>query len=159
MYLPHALSLAARYSKSQLATKRALKLSSTAVFLELMQHTTWFQFEIGDLDNCLESLAVAKTACPDRDCFRYGQYCNTSACVWYERHNLLKCRENNMQCVAIFENFLLQTACTWQTRTATWDCFSSPRDHTTRHYASSVCLKSLVPSTETFLLTTLAKIS
>lgn len=103
--MQHVPSFAARYS-SQLAKKRALKLISTAVFLELMQHPTWFKYEIGGLDSCLETLAVAKKACPDRDCFRYGQYCNISACAGYEQYNFLKCRENNVQCVAIFEKLL-----------------------------------------------------
>ena len=91
IYVPHALALAVNFSKSQSTRSR---LRSSPSWLELLHHATWFQYEIGDLTGCLEYLEIAKLAAPDQECFKYGQFCNTAACIWYELNNLVKCREN-----------------------------------------------------------------
>ena len=102
--LPHAISIIDHFAEAQRVKHK--RVISTPEFLELLQHTTWFLYEIGDLTECIRYLEVAKSACPDESCFEYGRFCNTAACIWYERNNLLQCRENNERCIEIYERLL-----------------------------------------------------
>jgi tetratricopeptide (TPR) repeat protein len=101
--LPHALSLVDQYTKSQ-RSRRPIR--SSAQFLELLQHMTWFLYEIGDLHQSLKYLEIAKQACPDSQCLDYARFCNTAAVIWYELNNLVKCRENNEKCYKIYTALL-----------------------------------------------------
>ncbi|KAJ8132079.1 hypothetical protein O1611_g1539 [Lasiodiplodia mahajangana] len=105
--LTHAVSIIDGYDQSQRMKK---KLILNDDFLQLLQHTTWFLWEIGDYSECKKYVGVAK-ACSDprkvpQHIAMHARYCSTLASIYKEQNNLKKCRENLEQVRRIYQTML-----------------------------------------------------
>ena len=91
-YLKHALSLAELF-KSSNSSDKALK--SSANLDELLKNCAWYQYEIGEHGESLNTLKVAFDACEEKQGLIYAQLCNNAACIYYELNDLNNCRRYN----------------------------------------------------------------
>ncbi|KAI0811588.1 P-loop containing nucleoside triphosphate hydrolase protein [Xylaria sp. FL0064] len=105
--LTHAVSIIDSYDQSQ---RMKRKLMHNDDFLQLLQHTTWFLWEIGDYRECKKYIGVAKACSDPRKVPQYlalhARYCSTLASIYTEQNNLKKCRENPEQVQSIYQTIL-----------------------------------------------------
>ncbi|KAI1274074.1 hypothetical protein F5Y07DRAFT_374427 [Xylaria sp. FL0933] len=105
--LTHAISIIDSYEQSQ---RMKRKLMHNDDFLQLLQHTTWFLWEIGDYRECKRYIGVAKACSDPRKVPQYlamhARYCSTVASIYMEQNNLKKCRENLEQVQSIYQTIL-----------------------------------------------------
>lgn len=87
----HADAMANLFAKAK-KTKKPLK--SSPDFDELLKNAAWYQYEIGELAECLHMLEIAYDACLDKDGLIYAYHCNTAGCVYYELNDLTRCRNS-----------------------------------------------------------------
>lgn len=92
--LPHATAILDAFIRSQKVERLAHKPS--ADFLDTLQHTTYFLFEIGDLDQCMMYLDDTTQYLPQgpQDQFKRAKFYNTSGTVYKERNHLKLSRTN-----------------------------------------------------------------
>lgn len=94
-YCPHVLSLAKRFEK-QSGTKNRLHADKGTV--KLFIDCAWYLYEIGEFVECLDLLAITKTACEDKSSYEYGLLCNHETCAYHDLFRLRECKKAGEEC-------------------------------------------------------------
>lgn len=95
VYCPHVLSLAKRF-ETQAARKNKLRADKGTI--KLFIDCAWYLYEIGEFNDCLDLLAITRTACEDKSSYEYGLLCNHETCAYHDLFRLRECKRAGEEC-------------------------------------------------------------
>jgi tetratricopeptide (TPR) repeat protein len=106
-YLPHVAALARASKRCWKKKKSAAEpVETNTVFVNLLIDATWYLQEIGELQECLDLLDIAKDACPDRNSLEYAYLCNTHVTVAVDQNDIAMGRKYSQEALAIRKAWL-----------------------------------------------------
>ncbi|KAK3345809.1 hypothetical protein B0T25DRAFT_460837 [Lasiosphaeria hispida] len=102
-YLPHVAALARAYKRFQKKKSATERIQPSLAFVTLMVNATWYLQEIGELQECLDMLEIATSACVDKNSFEYAYLCNTYVTVAVDQNDMEMGQNYSKKAIAIRE--------------------------------------------------------
>lgn len=95
--------MAQAYKRSQKKRSPAETIDPSTAFVNLLVDATWYLQEIGELQECLDLLDIAKDACPDKTSLEYAYLCNTHVTVVVDQNDMAMDHKYSQEAIAIRE--------------------------------------------------------
>ncbi|RSM18563.1 hypothetical protein CDV31_002699 [Fusarium ambrosium] len=109
-YVTHVAALAHAFKNSQKGPRwKSRPIQPSTAFVKLMTDTTWYLFEIGELNESKALLDIADEACPDKQSLEYAYICNVYVAIAVEKNDMEMGRVYSEKVIAIREAQLSPT--------------------------------------------------
>ncbi|KAL8786507.1 MAG: hypothetical protein Q9213_002734 [Squamulea squamosa] len=80
----------------QTGTKHKLRADKGVV--KLFIDCAWYLYEIGEFNDCLDLLTMARTAWEEKSGYEYGLLCNHETCAYHDLFRLQDCKRSGEEC-------------------------------------------------------------
>jgi tetratricopeptide (TPR) repeat protein len=92
-YITHAVHLSKKFSEYNGPTAGA-QLKSFGEFIELLNNSSWYLYEISDYTLSRKVIEIAKLTCENKESHTFSHLCNTQGANYYDLNRVVDCRRD-----------------------------------------------------------------